>query len=83
MGAMPSNAMTASFKDVQDRAVAVVKQNAESAFAAAEKMAKAQNFQEILSLQTRLAQDQMKAFTTHTQELHNLIGDAIQKSARG
>ena len=33
MGAMPANPMTAAFKEVQDRAVAVSKQNAESAFA--------------------------------------------------
>jgi len=38
---------------------AVSKQNAESAFALVDKITKAQNFQEILTLQTRFAQDQM------------------------
>ena len=38
MGAMPSNPMTAGFKEVQDRAVAVSKQNAESAFALVDKI---------------------------------------------
>ena len=52
MGAMPSNVMTAGFKDVQDRAVEIAKKNAESGFALVEKIAKAQNFQEILTLQT-------------------------------
>src|SRR5271157_83936 len=44
MGAMPSNLMTAGFKDVQDRAVAIAKKNAEpvSALALVEKMAKTQ-----------------------------------------
>ena len=83
MGAMPSNPMTAGFKEVQDRAVAVSKQNAESAFALVDKMTKAQNFQEILTLQTRFAQDQMQAFAAQTQEFHKLIGDAVQNAGRG
>jgi len=88
MGALPSNLITAGFsvsgfKDVQDRAVAMAKKNAESAFALVEKIAKAQNFQEIATLQTRFAQDQMQAYATETQELQKLIGEALQKSARG
>ena len=83
MGAMPSNPVASGFKDVQERAVAMAKNNADSAFAVVEKIAKAQNFQEILTLQTRFAQDQMQAYTQQTQELHKLIGDAVQKSARG
>ena len=79
MGAMPSNPMATGFKDVQDRAVEMAKKNAESAFALAEKIAKAQNFQDILTLQTRFAQEQMQAYATETQELHKLIGDAVQK----
>jgi hypothetical protein len=68
---------------VQERAVAVAKQNADSAFDLVEKMTKAQNFQDILSLQTRFAQEQMQAFTQQTQELHKIIGDAVQKTTRG
>ena len=82
MGAMPSNLMTAGFKDVQDRAVALAKTNAELTFALVEKIAKAQNFQEILTLQTQFAQDQMQAFAAQTQELQKLIAEAFQKSAR-
>lgn len=82
MGAMPSNPVASGFKDVQERAVAMAKNNANSAFAVVEKIAKAQNFQDILTLQTRFAQDQMQAYTQQTQELHKLIGDAVQKSAR-
>ena len=74
-GAMPSNLMTAGFKDVQDRAVEITKKNAEPAFALVEKIAKAQNFQEILTLKTQFAQDQMKAFTTRYQHCH-LFADA-------
>ena len=83
MGAMPSNPMVASFKEVQDRAAEIAKKNADSAFALVEKIAEAQNFQEILTLQTQFAQDQMKAFTTQTQELYKLIGETVQKVQRG
>jgi len=83
MGAMPSNPMATGFKDVQDRAVEMAKKNAESAFALAEKIAKAQNFQDILTLQTRFAQEQMQAYATETQELQKLIGEALQKLQRG
>ena len=70
-------------KDVQDRAVAMAKKNAEAAFVLGEKIAKAQNFQDILTLQTRFAQDQMQVYAAETQELHKLIGDAVQKLPRG
>ena len=75
--------MAASFKDVQDRAVAMAKTNAETAVALVEKMTKVQNFQELLTLQAHFAQDQMQAFATQTQELQKLIEEALQRSARG
>jgi phasin family protein len=83
MGAMPSNGVARGFKDVQGRAAEIAKKNADSAFALVEKVAKAQNLQEIVTLQTQFAQDQMKAFTTQTQELYKLIGEAFQKLPRG
>jgi hypothetical protein len=67
MGAMPSNLMTARFKD--ERAVAMAKKNGESAFALVQKIAKAQNFQEILTIQTRFDQEQIQAYATQMQEL--------------
>jgi hypothetical protein len=87
MGTMPSNLIPSNlmtgFKDVQDRAVAMAKTNADSAFALIEKIAKAQNIQELLTHQTQFAQDQMKAFTAQTQELYKLIGETVQKLQRG
>ena len=83
MGAMPASSLVTGLREVQDRAAEITKKNADSAFALVEKMAKARNFQEILTLQTQFAQDQMKAFTTQTQELYKLIGETVQKSGRG
>ncbi len=42
-GALPSNAITHGFKEVQERAVQIAKENAEFAFALAGKLAKAQH----------------------------------------
>ena len=83
MGAMPASALVAGFKEVQDRLRKSRRRMPNSAFALVEKIAKAQNFQEILTFQTQFAQDQMKAFTTQTQELYKLIGETVQKSGRG
>jgi hypothetical protein len=81
--ALPASPVVAGFKEVQDRAAEIAKKNADSTFALVEKIAKAQNFQEILTLQTQFAQDQMKAFTTQTQELYKQIGETVQKVQRG
>ena len=78
-GAMPSIPMVVGFKDVQDRVVEIAKKNAESGFALVEKIAKAQNLQEIVTLQTRFAQEQMQVYATQMQELQGLIGETLQK----
>jgi hypothetical protein len=80
---LPSNAMVTGFKGVQDCAVAMAKKNAESAVALVDKIAKAQNFQEVLTLQTGFAQAQMNVFITQAQELQKLTEEALQKQVRG
>ena len=83
MGAMPSNPMADGFNDVQARAMHISMENAESVFALVEKIAKAQTFQEALTLQASFAQDRMQAYATQMQVLHRLIGEALQKLRRG
>ena len=80
MGASP---MAAVFKDVQDRAMQIAKENAESVFTFAGKISNALTPQDIVTLQTQFAQDRMKASVTQTQELQKLIGEALQKLPRG
>ena len=87
VGAAPSTTIFSGskvtiFKDVRDSAVAMAKANAEAAFGLVEKMAKVQNVQELLTLQTQFAQDQMEAYVVQTQELQQRIGEALQR-ARG
>ncbi len=87
LGMAPSTPLvTASkvtiFKDVRDSAVAMAKTNAELAFALVEKMGKVQNIQELLTLQTQFAQEQMQTFVAQTEELQRRIREALQRSAR-
>ena len=80
MGAMPSNPVSAGFKDVQDRAMEIAMENAESAFTFAGKISNALTFQDLLTLQTQFAQERMQAFVTQTQQLYSLIAEGFQKS---
>ncbi len=82
LGALPSNAMVIGFKEVQGRVVEMAKHNAESAAALVEKIAKTQDTQEILTLQTKFVQEQMEAFVAQTQEIYELIAETLQRSAR-
>ena len=81
--ALPANPMAAVFKDAQGRAMEIAMENSESVFTFAGKISNAQTFQDIVTLQTQFAQDRMQAFTPHTQELHKLIGETVQKLQRG
>ena len=83
MEVMPENAMSAGFKDVQNGAMDIVMENAESTLGLAGKISNAKTFQDILTLQTRYVQDRMQAFVTQTQQLFKLIAEALQKSKSG
>ena len=78
-GATPSNPLITSFADVHNRAEEIAKMNADSAFALAEKIAKAQTLQDILTLQTQFAQEQMQGYAAQTEGLQRLIGNAFRK----
>ena len=56
MDALPSNPMTAGFKDAQDRAIEIAKENAEAVFTFAGKISNARTPQDIVTLQTQFAQ---------------------------
>ena len=71
--------MTASFKAVQDQAIAFAKQNAEAGFALVSDLANAKDLQEIIALQSRFAQSQMQAYAMQAHEIGRLIAQAIQK----
>ena len=83
IGALPSNPMGAVFKDAQDRAMQIAKENAELVFTFAGKISNAQTPQDIVTLQMQFAQDRMRAFVTQTEEFQRLIGETLQKLQHG
>jgi hypothetical protein len=76
--AVPSNAMTSSFKVVQDRAVIFAKQNGEACFNLASELANAKDLTDVLGIQSRHAQQQMQAYALQAQELTRLMVEAAQ-----
>ena len=81
-GALPSYPTAAGFKDVQDRAMQIAMENAESAFTFAGKISNALTPQNIVTLQTQFVQDRMQALVRQTQQLFSVIEESIQKSER-
>ena len=78
-GATPSNPLIAGLAAVHDHAEEIAKMNADSAFALAEKIAKAQTLEDILTLETQFAQEQMQAYAAQTEGLRLLIDKAFRK----
>jgi len=74
----PSNAMTAGFRAVQERAIGFAKENAEGSFALASELANAKDMQEVLTLQSRYAQTQIQTYAHQVQELGRLMSEAIR-----
>ena len=77
--AAPPNAMTNSFKVVQDRAVKFAKQNAEACFNLATELANAKDVTDVLGIQSRHAQSQMTSYSLQAQELTRLMMEAAQQ----
>ena len=73
-----SSQNTIGFKAVRERTMAFAKQNAESTFALANDITNASSFQEVLSLQSKYAQNQMQAYAVQTKELGRLSAKALQ-----
>ena len=80
--AIPANQAMFGFQAVQDRAVAIAKQNSEAALRLASDLANVKTPQDILSLQSRFAQTQMLAYAQQSQELGRLIVEAMQGFAK-
>ena len=83
MDAMPSHPMAASLKNVQDRAMEIAKENAESAFAFASRISSAKTPQDVLTFQTQFAQERLQTFVTQTQQLFSVFQETFQKSQGG
>jgi hypothetical protein len=72
-------AQTIGFKAVQDKAIAFAKENAERSFGLASDLARANDVQEVLTLQSRYAQTQIQTFGLQAQQLAWLMTDAMRE----
>jgi hypothetical protein len=75
---VPSSSMiTPGFQEVRERATKFAKENAEAAFTLAKEVSQAKDLQELLDLQTRYVQSQMRWYAEQTQEFGQLMVRAL------
>ena len=75
-----SDVIAPGFREVQERAVKLANENADAAFKLAKDVAQAKDLQELIDLQTRYAQSQMKWFAYQTQEFGRLMAKALSQT---
>lgn len=78
MAASSTDAVAASARDIQSKALSYAQENMESGFALAADLAKARDLKEYFEIQSQYAQNQMKTYTEQAQELGRLMGQATQ-----
>jgi hypothetical protein len=78
LAAMPANQITSGLKVLQERAIRFTKQNAEACFALPGELAKANNIQDVMAIQSRYAHMQMQAYALQAQELSRFFVEATQ-----
>ena len=71
--ASSTDMITPKFHQVRERASEFANENADAAFALAKEVSQAKDLQELLSLQTRYVQSQMRWYADQTQEFSQLL----------
>ena len=72
-----SGVIAPGFREVPARAVKFANENADAAFKLAKDVAQAKNLHELIDLQTRYVQSQMKWYADQTQEFGRLMARAL------
>src|SRR6516162_5967245 len=72
-----SDVIAPGFREVQERAVKLANENADAAFKLAKDVAQAKDLHELIDLQTRYVQSQMKWYADQTQEFGRLMARAL------
>jgi hypothetical protein len=78
-----SDAIAPGFHEVQERAVKLANDNADAAFKLAKEVAQAKDLHELIDLQTRYVQSQMKWYADQTQEFGRLMARALSDMKKG
>ena len=74
----PGAGEMSGFRDVQEKAIAFAKENAERSFALASDLARAKDMQEVITLQSRFVQTQMQTFGIQAQQISWLMADVMR-----
>lgn len=77
-----SSAAAREFNDVREKAAEFAKVNADAAFTLAKEFAKARDLQEMLTLQTRYVQSQIRTYAEQTQQFGDLISKAFEAASQ-
>jgi hypothetical protein len=72
-----SDVIAPGFHEVQERAVKLANENADAAFKLAKEVAQAKDLHELIDLQTRYVQSQMKWYADQSQEFGRLMARAL------
>src|SRR5512147_1544097 len=75
-----SDVTAPGFREVQERAVKIANENADAAFKLAKDVAQAKDLHELIDLQTRYVQSQMKWYADQTQEFGRLTAKALSET---
>jgi hypothetical protein len=78
----PSATTSPAFNEVRERAIKITQENADAAFKLAKDVANAKDLQELVTLQTRYVQSQMKLYAQQTQEFGKLMTHAFSSAQR-
>jgi phasin len=66
-----------AFNEVREKAIKITRENADAAFSLAKDVANAKDLQELVTLQTRYVQSQLKWYAQQTQEFGRLMAEAF------
>ena len=77
-----SSGVAPGFREVQQRAVRLANENADAAFRLAKDVAQAKDLHELIDMQTRYVQSQMKWYADQTQEFGRLMAKAVSNMHR-
>jgi phasin len=77
-----SDAVAASAREVQSRALRYAQENLEASFVFASDLARARDLKEFIEIQQRYAQRQVQNYTMQAQELGRLMAEAAQNAQR-
>ena len=78
-----SDVVAPGYREVQEHAVKLANENADAAFRLAKNVAQAKDLHELIDLQTRYVQSQMKWYAEQTQEFGRLMTRALGDMKKG